>query len=86
MVILRMLTELFEELCQYPTFSSFTGYEPELCAWNPQRTLIYYVDILKREMDKATQRKDYRHIIRHLEKMKAYPGGDNTARKLADYW
>ena len=81
-----MLTELFEELCQHPSFSSFTGYEAELCNWNPQRTLTYYVEILKREMDKATQRKDYRHLIRHLEKMKTYPDGDNAARKLADYW
>ena len=37
-------------------------------------------------MDKANQRKDYRHLIRHLEKMKAYPNGDNAARNLADYW
>ena len=32
------------------------------------------------------QRKDYRHLIRHLEKMKTYPNGDNAARNLADYW
>lgn len=81
-----MLTELFEELCQNPSFSSFTSYEAELRDWNPQRTLTYYVEILKREMDTATQRKDYRHIIRHLEKMKDYPDGANAARNLADYW
>ena len=81
-----MLTELFEELCQHPSFSSFTGYEAELRIWNPQRTLSYYTEILKREMDKANQRKDYRHLIRHLEKMKTYPNGDDAARNLADYW
>lgn len=81
-----MITELFEELRQYPSFSSFTGYEAELRNWNPQQTLAYYVEILKRKMDKATQRKDYRHLIRHLEKMNAYPGGANAARNLADYW
>ena len=32
------------------------------------------------------QRKDYRHLIRHLEKMKTYPNGDDAARNLADYW
>ena len=30
-----MLTELFEELCQHPSFSSFTDYEAELRNWNP---------------------------------------------------
>ena len=80
------VVELFEELCQHPSFSSFTGYGAELRIWNPQRTLIYYTEILKREMDKANQRKDYRHLIRHLEKMKTYPNGDNAARNLADYW
>ena len=37
-------------------------------------------------MEKANQRKDYRHIIRHLEKMKDYPDGANAVRNLADYW
>lgn len=81
-----MIAELFEELCQYPSFSRFTSYEAELRNWNPQRTLTYYTEILKREMDAATQRKHYRHLIRHLEEMKAYPGGESAAQKLADYW
>ncbi len=81
-----MMDELFVELCQYPSFSSFISYESELRNWNSQRTLTYYMEILKREMDAATQRKHYSHIIRHLEKMKAYPGGDNAAWKLAAYW
>lgn len=66
MVILRMLTELFEELCQYPSFSIFTDYEPELCAWNPQRMLIYYVDILKREMDKDPAADGVQHLPQRL--------------------
>lgn len=80
------VVELFEELCQHPSFSSFTGCEAELRIWNPRRTLIYYTEILKREMDKANQRKDYRHLIRYLEKMKTYPNGDNAAQNLAGYW
>ena len=81
-----MYTELFTELCQHPSFMDFLSYEAELRAWNPGRTLTYYTEILKREMDKAAQRKDYRHIIRHLEKMKAYPGGESAAQELAAYW
>lgn len=56
------------------------------CSGRGQRTLTYYVEIPKQEMEKANQRKDYRHIIRHLEKMKDYPDGANAARNLADYW
>lgn len=81
-----MYTELFTELCQHPSFGEFLSYEAELRAWNPARTLTYYTEILKREMDKACQRKHYRHLTRHLEKMKAYPGGESAARKLAAYW
>lgn len=81
-----MSTELFTELCQYPSFMDFLSYEAELRVWNPERTLTYYTEILKREMDKACQRKDYRHIIRHLAKMKAYPGGESAAQELAACW
>lgn len=81
-----MYPELFEELCQYPSFVDFLSYEGELRVWNPDRTLTYYTEILKREMEKATQRKHYRHIIRHLEKMKVYPGGESAAQELAAYW
>ena len=81
-----MYTELFTELCQHPSFGAFLNYEEELRSWNPERTRTYYTEILKREMDAACQRKQYRQIIRYLEKVKTYPDGENSARKLAEYW
>lgn len=81
-----MYAELFAELCKYPTFPGFLSYEKELRVWNPNRTLTYYTEILKREMVTATQRKQYSHIIRHLEKMKVYPGGESATQVLAAYW
>ena len=81
-----MMEELFAELCQHPSFGSFQHYEADLKAWNPERTRTYYVEILKREMDAANQRKQYRHIIRYLSDLSAYPGGQKAAKELAEYW
>lgn len=42
--------------------------------------------LLKQEMDKACDRKQYRHIIRHLHGLNAYPSGQEVAQTLAAYW
>lgn len=81
-----MMEELFTELCQHPSFGRFQSYEAELREWNPTRTRTYYVEILKREMDAANQRKQYRHIIQYLSDLCAYPGGQKAAKELAEYW
>ena len=81
-----MLDELFAELCQHPSFSSFQCYAAELREWDPPRTRTYYVEILKQEMDAANQRKQYRHIIGYLSDLRAYPGGQKAAKELAEYW
>lgn len=81
-----MLDELFAELFQHPSFSSFQCYAAELREWDPPRTRTYYVEILKQEMDAANQRKQYRHIIRYLSDLSTYPGGQKAAKELAEYW
>lgn len=81
-----MLDELFAELCQHPSFVSFQCYEAELREWNPERARTYYVEILKREMDAACDRKQYRRVICHLSGFDAYPGGRKAAKELAEYW
>lgn len=77
---------LFKELAQYPHFGSFHGYEQSLRAWNPERSLELYIEVLKREMDRACDRKEYRRVVGYLHELGAYPGGQDAARKLADYW
>ena len=52
----------------------------------PGWTRTYYVEILKREMDAANQRKQYRHIIQYLNDLSTYPGGQKAAKELAEYW
>lgn len=81
-----MYTELFAELCQHPSLFDFMNYEKDLCQWNPERALKLYTEFLKREMDKACDRKQYRHVAAHLDQLKVYSGGQEAARTLADYW
>ena len=81
-----MVDELFSELCQHPSLGRFQCYEAELREWDPVRTRTYYVEILKREMDTANQRKQYRHIIGYLRDLSTYPGGQKAAKELAEYW
>lgn len=81
-----MYSELLTELVQYPSVSAFLNYEEDLRSWNPERTLKLYVELLKREMDVASDRKQYRHIVSHLHALKAYSGGQEAAKSLAAYW
>lgn len=81
-----MLDELFTELCQHPSFSSFQCYETDLQEWNPQRTLTCFTEILKREMETACDRNQYRRVIGYLPALNAYPGGPKAAKQLAGYW
>ena len=82
----RMYTELFAELSRYPYFVDFQNYEAELRKWNSEQVLNLYTEILKREMDRACDRKQYRQVAAHLCKLKAYPNGQEEAKVLAAYW
>lgn len=81
-----MYRELFAELCQYPNFSVFQRYEEELQNWDPDRTLQLYTEILKVEMDKACDRSGYSYVASHLNKLRAYPCGQERADELAAFW
>ena len=81
-----MYSELFAELSRYPYIGIFQSYEEDLRKRNPERTLKLYTEILKREMDIACDRKQYRHIADHLNKLRAYPYGREEAENLAAYW
>ena len=79
-------TELLAELCQHPSYSAFESYEPDLRRWDPERTLTLHTELLKREMDRACDRMQYRHVAARLAKLKPYPGGKEAAKALAAYW
>ena len=81
-----MHSELFAELSRYPYLGSFQSYEEDLRKWDSERTLKLYTEILKREMDRACDRMQYRNVATHLDKMKAYPNGQEEAKSLVAYW
>lgn len=81
-----MYSELFSELSRYPYIGTFQSYEEDLRRWNTDRTLRLYTEILKCEMDRACDRKQYRHVAVNLDKLKVYPNGHEEAKKLATYW
>lgn len=77
---------LFKELTQYPYLGHFHNYEQSLQAWDPARTLKLYIEVLKREMDSACDRKQYHRVAGYLRGLGVYPGGQEAARELAAYW
>lgn len=81
-----MYSELFTELTRYPYVGMLQTYEEDLRKWDSERTLKLYAEILKREMDRACDRKQYRHVAAHLDKLKVYPNGQEEANTLAAYW
>lgn len=81
-----MYSELFAELCRYPCIGNFQSYEKALRQWDAERTLKLYTEILKREMDRACDRKQYRHIASYLNNLKIYPNGQEEANALVAYW
>lgn len=81
-----MYSELFAELSRYPYLGNFQSYEADLRKWDTDRTLTLYTEILKREMDRACDRKQYCYVVSHLSRLGTYPNGNEEAKSLAAYW
>ena len=81
-----MYSELFTELTRYSYVGMFQNYEEDLRKWDSERTLTLYTEILKWEMDRACDRKQYRHVAAHLDRLKVYPKGQEEANTLVAYW
>lgn len=81
-----MYRELFVELRQNPYLLDFQSCEEELRNWDSDRTLQLYTEILKAEMARACDRKQYCHVISHLSKLRSYPCGQERAEELAALW
>ena len=45
-----------------------------------------YAEILKIEMDRACDRKQYLHVASHLRGLLSYPNGPEEIKLLVDYW
>lgn len=81
-----MYAELLTELSRHPYIDTFQIYEESLNQWNSEQTLRLYTEILKAEMDRACDRKQYRQVASHLTRLRVYPQGQEEATSLAAYW
>ena len=81
-----MYSELYSELSRHPYLGTFQSYEEDLRKWDSEQTLKLYTEILKTEMDRACDRKQYRYVVSHLSRLKAYPQGYEEAKSLLAYW
>ncbi len=81
-----MCSELFTELMRYPYIATFQYYEETLRGWDSEKTLKLCTEIMKQEMDRACDRKQYRLVATYLDNLKAYPNGQEEANALAAYW
>ena len=61
-------------------------YEHELKSWSAEQTMDCYVELLKAEMAKATNRKQYWSVIQHLKNISKYPDGKQATQALARFW
>lgn len=81
-----MCRELYEELCRYPYAVTFQSYEETLRHWNSEQTLKLYIEILKIEMDRACDRKQYRQVASYLNGLRKYPNEKEAIKALVAYW
>ena len=77
---------LLNEIRKLSYLRYLLDYEHELKSWSAQATLDCYVELLKAEMVKASNRKQYWSVIQHLKKISKYPNGKQAAQTLARYW
>lgn len=77
---------LLKELQRFANVHDLDRYEKELREWSAEQTRECYVPVLKREMQRATNRKGYWRVVQYLKKLEAYPDGTAAANTLAAYW
>ena len=77
---------LLNEIRKLSYLHYLLDYEHELKSWSAEQTLDCYVELLKAEMAKASNRKQYWSVIQHLKKISKYPNGKQAAQALAQYW
>lgn len=61
-------------------------YEEDLRRWSIEKTRDCYVALLKQEMQRATNRKQYWTVIQWLKRLKNYPEGKEMTEAIVQYW
>ena len=77
---------LLNEIRKLSCLRYLLDYEHDLKSWSAEQTMDCYAELLKAEMVKASNRKQYWSVIQHLKKISKYPNGKQAAQTLARYW
>lgn len=77
---------MLEDIQKSGSIHWLSEYEENLRQWSAEKTRDCYVAILKQEMQRATNRKQYWTVIQYQKKLKNYPKGEEMTETLVQYW
>lgn len=78
--------QLFHSIEQEGSFFRLRQYADFLCRWSPERVRDTYVRMLDGVMSRSSNRNMYREAIGYLRRVRQFPDGVETAKRLADSW
>ena len=77
---------MLEDIQKIGNIHWLNQYEGNLRQWSAEKTRECYVEILKQEMQRATNRKQYWTVIQWLKKLRNYPEGEKMTEAVVQYW
>lgn len=77
---------MLEDIQKIGNIHWLNQYEENLRQWSAEKTRECYVEILKQEMQRATNRKEYWTVIQWLKKLRNYPEGEKMTEAVVQYW
>lgn len=81
-----MYEELWQEIFECAELYEIDRYEKVLKKIFPERMLDLYVDYIRKNQMKVSNREQYSDLIKYLKKITLYPGGEKEAKEIAANW
>ena len=81
-----MYEELWQEIFERAELYEIDRYEKVLKKIFPERMLDLYVDYIRKNQMKVSNREQYSDLIKYLKKITLYSGGEKKAKEIAANW
>lgn len=81
-----MYEELWQEIFERAELYEIDRYEKVLKKIFPERMLDLYVDYIRKNQMKVSNREQYSDLIKYLKKVTLYSGGEKKAKEIAANW
>ena len=81
-----MYEELWQEIFERAELYEIDRYEKVLKKIFPERMLDLYVDYIRKNQMKVSNREEYSDLIKYLKKVTLYSGGEKKAQEIAANW